>query len=119
MLQDTESSESLQHFQSERLQPSNVLRLGQLENGFRYVMMSNKLPPDRFEAHLEMHVGMPARFCMRRALANQPHDTAPLHVLLFTATCTSLLLDCVIVSVVTIMLQAVWMKQLMNKALLI
>jgi hypothetical protein len=30
---------------------------GQLENGFRYVILPNKLPPKRFEAHLEVHVG--------------------------------------------------------------
>lgn len=30
---------------------------GQLDNGFRYVILPNKLPPKRFEAHLEVHVG--------------------------------------------------------------
>ncbi len=33
------------------------LTLGQLDNGLRYVIMPNKVPPNRFEAHLEMHVG--------------------------------------------------------------
>ena len=26
-------------------------------NGLRYVVLPNKVPPQRFEAHLEMHVG--------------------------------------------------------------
>ena len=30
---------------------------GQLENGLRYVMLPNKTPPNRFEAHLEVHAG--------------------------------------------------------------
>eukprot|EP00955_Chlamydomonas_euryale_P040831 351819-Chlamydomonas_euryale.AAC.5 len=33
------------------------LVVGQLDNGFRYVVLPNKLPPTRFEAHLEVHVG--------------------------------------------------------------
>ena len=31
--------------------------VGQLENGLRYVILPNKLPPKRFEAHLEVHAG--------------------------------------------------------------
>lgn len=30
------------------------LVVGQLDNGFRYVILPNKLPPTRFEAHLEV-----------------------------------------------------------------
>ncbi len=30
---------------------------GQLDNGLRYVIYPNQLPPKRFEAHLEVHVG--------------------------------------------------------------
>ena len=30
---------------------------GRLSNGLRYVVLPNKVPGDRFEAHLEMHVG--------------------------------------------------------------
>lgn len=33
------------------------MTLGQLDNGLRYVILPNKVPPNRFEAHLEMHVG--------------------------------------------------------------
>jgi len=33
------------------------LVVGQLENGLRYVILPNKLPPQRFEAHLEIHAG--------------------------------------------------------------
>ncbi|CAM6021170.1 unnamed protein product [Sphagnum balticum] len=30
---------------------------GCLENGLQYVILPNKVPPNRFEAHMEMHVG--------------------------------------------------------------
>jgi len=30
---------------------------GQLSNGLRYVVLPNKTPPERFEAHLEIHAG--------------------------------------------------------------
>jgi predicted Zn-dependent peptidase len=33
------------------------LVVGQLANGFKYVILPNKLPPGRFEAHLEVHAG--------------------------------------------------------------
>lgn len=34
----------------------NLVR-GRLENGLEYVILPNATPPQRFEAHLEMHVG--------------------------------------------------------------
>lgn len=33
------------------------LKVGQLDNGLRYVLLPNKVPPNRFEAHLEIHAG--------------------------------------------------------------
>lgn len=30
---------------------------GQLANGLRYVLLPNRTPPQRFEAHLEVHAG--------------------------------------------------------------
>lgn len=33
------------------------LEIGRLENGLRYVILPNKSPPMRFEAHLEVHAG--------------------------------------------------------------
>eukprot|EP00798_Chlamydomonas_sp_ICE-L_P027064 gene27064-2297_t len=39
------------------VQGEENLVVGQLENGFRYVILPNKLPPKRFEAHLEIHAG--------------------------------------------------------------
>lgn len=33
------------------------LVVGELANGFKYVILPNKLPPGRFEAHLEVHAG--------------------------------------------------------------
>ncbi|GBG59232.1 hypothetical protein CBR_g32249 [Chara braunii] len=42
---------------SMRLPSHPKLHRGQLKNGLRYVILPNKVPPNRFEAHLEMHVG--------------------------------------------------------------
>ncbi|KAI3463546.1 hypothetical protein Pfo_020209 [Paulownia fortunei] len=33
------------------------LHRGQLKNGLRYLILPNKVPPHRFEAHMEVHVG--------------------------------------------------------------
>ncbi|XP_057758840.1 stromal processing peptidase, chloroplastic [Arachis stenosperma] len=33
------------------------LHRGQLKNGLRYLILPNKVPPNRFEAHLEVHAG--------------------------------------------------------------
>ncbi|KAL0380284.1 UNVERIFIED_CONTAM: Stromal processing peptidase, chloroplastic [Sesamum angustifolium] len=33
------------------------LHRGQLKNGLRYLILPNKVPPNRFEAHMEVHVG--------------------------------------------------------------
>eukprot|EP00250_Pteridium_aquilinum_P033557 c583_g1_i1 orf=184-1434(+) len=33
------------------------VRRGRLENGFHYVILPNQVPTNRFEAHMEMHVG--------------------------------------------------------------
>lgn len=44
-------------FLDQELPVAPTLKLGQLDNGLRYVILPNKLPPNRFEAHLEMHVG--------------------------------------------------------------
>ncbi|XP_073296699.1 LOW QUALITY PROTEIN: stromal processing peptidase, chloroplastic-like [Primulina huaijiensis] len=38
--------------------PSHLkLHRGQLKNGLRYLILPNKVPPNRFEAHVEVHVG--------------------------------------------------------------
>ncbi|CAI7839775.1 unnamed protein product [Closterium sp. NIES-53] len=42
---------------AERLPSHPKVHRGMLVNGLRYVILPNKLPPNRFEAHLEMHVG--------------------------------------------------------------
>jgi hypothetical protein len=39
------------------LQPHKELDVGHLPNGLRYVILPNKAPPNRFEAHLEIHAG--------------------------------------------------------------
>ncbi|EPS66722.1 hypothetical protein M569_08054, partial [Genlisea aurea] len=33
------------------------LHRGELKNGLRYLILPNKIPPNRFEAHMEVHVG--------------------------------------------------------------
>ena len=38
-----------------KLNPKLVV--GALDNGLRYVIMPNPTPPQRFEAHLEVHAG--------------------------------------------------------------
>ena len=42
---------------NERLQEHPELVRGKLSNGFEYVILPNGTPPQRFEAHLEMHAG--------------------------------------------------------------
>ncbi|CAI7791721.1 unnamed protein product [Closterium sp. NIES-54] len=42
---------------AERLPSHPKVHRGMLDNGLRYVILPNKLPPNRFEAHLEMHAG--------------------------------------------------------------
>lgn len=36
---------------------NDKLEVGHLENGLRYVILPNRAPPNRFEAHLEVHAG--------------------------------------------------------------
>lgn len=44
------------------LRQNEALEMGSLENGLRYVLLPNRSPPSRFEAHLEVHAGSGA--CM-------------------------------------------------------
>jgi len=39
------------------VKPTDELVTGQLDNGLRYAIMPNKLPPQRFEAHMEINAG--------------------------------------------------------------
>lgn len=57
-MQVGETSTPIKELLSENLKQADNLRMGQLANGFSYVMLPNKVPPQRFEAHLEMHAGM-------------------------------------------------------------
>jgi predicted Zn-dependent peptidase len=50
---------------STRLQQNKALELGTLDNGLRYVLLPNRTPPARFEAHLEIHAGSGAPPCIR------------------------------------------------------
>lgn len=56
-MQEGQTNTAMQELLSENLKQADNLRLGQLENGLKYVMLPNKVPPQRFEAHLEMHAG--------------------------------------------------------------
>lgn len=57
------------------LQQAPTLRQGQLDNGLKYVLLPNKSPPERFEAHLEMHVGK-SSICVS-SHTSQHHEDIP------------------------------------------
>ncbi|KAG0577820.1 hypothetical protein KC19_5G184500 [Ceratodon purpureus] len=44
-------------FLASKLPTHPKLHHGRLSNGLQYVILPNKVPPNRFEAHMEMHVG--------------------------------------------------------------
>ncbi|KAG2437818.1 hypothetical protein HXX76_005438 [Chlamydomonas incerta] len=48
---------SVQSLLREKIKGEPELVVGWLENGMQYVLLPNKLPPKRFEAHLEVHAG--------------------------------------------------------------
>ncbi|XP_078430545.1 insulinase (Peptidase family M16) family protein isoform X2 [Wolffia australiana] len=47
----------LEGFLSSPLPSHTKLHRGQLKNGLRYLILPNKVPANRFEAHMEVHVG--------------------------------------------------------------
>lgn len=47
----------LEAFLNSKLPSHPKLHRGQLNNGLRYLILPNKVPPNRFEAHMEVHVG--------------------------------------------------------------
>lgn len=47
----------LEGFLCSELPSHPKLYRGQLKNGLRYLILPNKVPPNRFEAHMEVHVG--------------------------------------------------------------
>ncbi|XAR64309.1 C-terminal processing peptidase [Bertholletia excelsa] len=47
----------LERFLGLELPSHPKLYRGQLDNGLRYIILPNKVPPNRFEAHMELHVG--------------------------------------------------------------
>lgn len=47
----------LEGFLSSPLPSHPKLHRGQLKNGLRYLILPNKIPANRFEAHMEVHVG--------------------------------------------------------------
>ncbi|KAL3693392.1 hypothetical protein R1sor_007043 [Riccia sorocarpa] len=55
-ISETEGAD-LEEFLLSKLPSHPKLHRGELKNGLRYVILPNKVPPNRFEAHMEMHVG--------------------------------------------------------------
>jgi hypothetical protein len=51
------SGSSSSELLSQRVKGNEQLITGQLSNGLRYVLLPNRTPPQRFEAHLEVHAG--------------------------------------------------------------
>ncbi|XP_059640139.1 stromal processing peptidase, chloroplastic [Cornus florida] len=47
----------LEGFLNSELPSHPKLYRGQLKNGLRYLILPNKVPPNRFEAHMEVHAG--------------------------------------------------------------
>ncbi|CAN6700027.1 unnamed protein product [Malus baccata var. baccata] len=47
----------LEGFLSSEIPSHPKLYRGQLKNGLRYLILPNKVPPNRFEAHMEVHAG--------------------------------------------------------------
>ncbi|XP_057450192.1 stromal processing peptidase, chloroplastic isoform X2 [Lotus japonicus] len=54
---DSELVERVEEFLGAELPSHPKLHRGQLKNGLRYLILPNKVPPNRFEAHLEVHAG--------------------------------------------------------------
>ncbi|KAG9455542.1 hypothetical protein H6P81_000050 [Aristolochia fimbriata] len=54
---DPEMQEHLEAFLHTQLPSHPKLHRGQLKNGLRYLILPNKVPANRFEAHMEVHVG--------------------------------------------------------------
>ena len=71
-MQEGQTNTAMQELLSENLKQADNLRLGQLDNGLKYVMLPNKVPPQRFEAHLEMHAGRHAFFVVSHVTTLTP-----------------------------------------------
>ena len=56
-LADVMEPSAVESLLDEELPAHEDIHRGRLANGLRYVVLPNKVPGDRFEAHLEMHVG--------------------------------------------------------------
>lgn len=52
-----DAPQHVDHLLSRSLEWHPDLRMGTLDNGLQYVLLPNQIPPERFEAHLEIHAG--------------------------------------------------------------
>ena len=50
-------STNVEHLLDTELQQHSALVQGRLSNGLKYVILPNAVPPERFEAHLEICAG--------------------------------------------------------------
>eukprot|EP00249_Psilotum_nudum_P024970 c29336_g1_i1 orf=853-4701(-) len=57
LLESRTGSDNFENFLLSKLPTHPKLHRGQLKNGLQYAILTNKVPPNRFEAHMEMHVG--------------------------------------------------------------
>jgi predicted Zn-dependent peptidase len=60
------------HFSQRPLPDHPGVKRGVLPNGLRYVMLQNAMPPQRFEAHIELHVG---------SIDEEPHEQGIAHMM--------------------------------------
>ena len=54
---EADSESGMEELLRTELHQNDKLDVGYLENGLRYVLLPNRAPPNRFEAHLEVHAG--------------------------------------------------------------
>ncbi len=54
---EADSESAMEELLRTELHQNDKLDVGYLENGLRYVLLPNRAPPNRFEAHLEVHAG--------------------------------------------------------------
>lgn len=81
----------------QKLEQIPGMTLGQLDNGLRYVILPNKVPPNRFEAHLEMHVGEhrgDVTLCTRLRLASGALEQWENMYIAQRASCSTLCAQC-------------------------
>lgn len=57
ILENTAGKDDIEDLLLSKLPSHPKVYRGELKNGLRFIILPNKVPPNRFEAHMEMHVG--------------------------------------------------------------